>query len=138
MKVFLLSLSAVAVIMAAAWLLVPEGSMEKSMRYALGIFAVVGVISSFGKIDLSLPEISTDYTGTQLSYSIETATAEAVIEDMLRKYNIPVKKVTAVTDISESDSINITKVVLELENVKDFDRAAELLELETGLKAECG
>ncbi len=138
MKDFMLSLSSVSVIMAAVWLLVPEGSMEKSMKYALGIFAVVGIISAFGKIGISLPEISAQYTGTQPSYSIETATAETAIEDVLRKYNIPVKKVTAVTDISGSDSINITKVVLELENDKDFDRAAELLELETGLKSECG
>lgn len=138
MKDFMLSLSAVSVIMSAAWLLLPEGRMEKSMKYALGIFALAGIICAFGKISLSLPGLETKFSSAQISYNIETAAAETAIEEVLEKSNIPVKKVTAVTDISGSDSINITKVVLELENNKDFYRAAELIRLETGLESECG
>ena len=137
MKDFLLSISAVSVIMAAVWLLIPKGSMQKSVKYALGIFALVGIISAFGKIEISLPEVTETSKGAELSYDIAVASAERAVENSLIKNNISAKKVTAVTDNLKSDSINITKVVLELESDKDFEKAAELVFSETGLISEC-
>lgn len=136
MKEFFTSVSAVSVILSAAWLLVPKGSMEKSMKYALGIFVTAALVISFGNIDIEFPDIESNYAEAYGPVAIETETIETVIQNILEQNNIKTEKVTAVTDISSGESINITKVVLELENKEDFNAASEIIMSETGLEAE--
>lgn len=137
LKEFFMSVSAISVILAGIWFVIPDGNMKKPIKYSLGVFTIAALISAVSKITFTFPEITTENTMAQVSHSIEISSIETAIETVLTKNNISVEKVTAVTDISEKERINITKVKLKLDNVEDIERATEIVMNETGITAEC-
>lgn len=130
------TLSVVSIILAAVWMLMPKGGMEKSFRFVLGVFALGTVVSAVCSPMLEMPF---DWAESVASYS-ETATSisavntEFIIGKLLEKESIFFKNITPIMDKSEDGSIHITKAAVELYHEQEWERAAALVLQETGIE----
>lgn len=130
------TLSVVSVVLAAVWMLVPKGGMEKSFRFVLGVFALGAVVSAVCgpamKVEFDLERYEKEYAET--AESISAANAEFVIGKLLESESIFFKNITPITDKSADGSIHITKAAVELYREQEWERAAALVLQETGIE----
>ena len=131
---FVKILSITSIFLAALWLIAPKGKTAQSFKYAMGIFLISVIISTFN-VSFTLPEnmpagatVSPADTAERLS----TDTAIYVIQELLKKCNINFGEIRIITDNSEDRDINITKAYVEL-SPNDFKRAAEIIQKQTGI-----
>ena len=131
---FVRILSAASVFLAALWLIAPKGKTEKTFKYAMEIFLISVIISTFNssfKLPENLPNITTA-TPSDTAQRLSSDTAKYVIEELLKKCNIKFGEIQIITDNSKNSGISITKAYIEL-SPDDFGRAAEIIKNQTGI-----
>lgn len=110
---FVTSLCAAGICFGALYILCPEGKMSKSVKYVFSLCFLLIIISVAGitvkkadfNFDLS-SEINTDTVDTQI------AIAEYTYGLALKIAGIDFSEITVFTDNSDTDSINISKVLI--------------------------
>ena len=137
--------------LAAAMLqsLVPNGSMERMVKFVIGAFVICAMIQPISKIvpqiNLNLQETSKNPVNSELAGTVEnqlTSAAQDSIKNLvfteLNKLNIKCENVNAIMDTNEDGSISINKVVVILAKGYDGDckKASDHLEKTLGLKME--
>ncbi len=138
-------------VLAAAMLqnIVPNGSMERMIRFVIGAFVVCVLIQPVSSI---VPQISVDFqqsaqneTNTHLQDTVNRQMSDAAQQSIhnlviseLSQINIKCENVSVNMDTHEDGSISINQVIVTL--AKGYDAycgtAAERLEKVTGLKME--
>ena len=129
--------------------LVPNGSMERMVRFVIGAFVICALIAPIAKI---VPEISMNLqesTGSQenskLKGTVEKQLSSAAQESItnlvnteLNNLDIKCKNVNVIMDTNEDGSISINKVVVILAKGygKDIQKASAHLEKTLGIKME--
>ncbi len=135
MKDLILSLCGMAVMLAAFKILMPSGKNENLLKYSMGLFLIVSIISASGKTHFSFPELY-DFEATNVGESLKEENLKIAIKSTLNDFGIGVREIYFDTDIKDGDGISITKVTLDLENEKDKEKAVEIIRSQTGLLVE--
>ena len=128
-------LSVTSVVLAALWLILPKGKSANVFKYAMGLFVISVIISTFGVLDFSLSknlQTTKTTTVTNTAQKLSNDTAVYVIESLLKKCNINFGEIQIITDNSNNSDINITKAYVSLEP-KDFEMASEIIKNQTGI-----
>lgn len=109
----LISFCAACVFIGALYILCPEGTMSKPIKYVLSLVLLVSVVAAAGVVakeeDFTLPEIA-DYKID--SDNLDTANAELVFSYALKEAGIDFSKISVLTDKSADGSISISKVLI--------------------------
>lgn len=129
--------------------LVPNGSMERMVKFVIGAFMICAMIVPLTKI---VPQISVDIQqntrtqdNTQLKSTVEKQLSDAAQESItnlvteeLNNMGIKCKNVHVMMDTKEDGSISINKVVVNLakEYGADMEKASAHLEKTLGIKTE--
>lgn len=136
------TLSAVSIITAALWVIMPRGALEGSFKYAMGIFALSAVISviitSPADFTVNLNSEKVDTAILANTNNINTNTLQFAIEKLLYDEGIDFKKVEIITDKNGTDSIEITKAIIYTKNITDLEKAKAIIKNETGILAVGG
>ena len=136
------SLSAISLVLAALWLIIPKGKFLKDFKYAIGIFLVSSLISLFitipDNININVDLDTKNDTVVANAENINNNTAQFVIEQLLEDAKIKFKKIEIITDKSYLDNIDIIKAKLFLEDENDFARAAAIIKAQTGITVTGG
>ena len=137
--------------LAAAMLqsLVPNGSMERMVKFVIGAFVICVLIQPLSKIvpqiNVDLQETTKKPANSQLANTVKNQMSTAAQDSIknlviteLNNLNIKCKNVNAIMDTNEDGSISINKVVVILAKGYDGDckKAADHLEKTLGLKME--
>ena len=116
---FISTFCAASVFIGLLYLLCPDGSMEKSVKYILTLVFILTVISAaaitnkgerVGKIEYS--SIKTDTS------ALDTETARFIIGRALDNAKIEYREITVCTNKTESGSISISKVIIRSERTE--------------------
>lgn len=136
------ALSALSLVLAALWLIIPKGKFLKDFKYAIGIFLVASLFSLFitvpDNINFNVDLDTKDDSIVANAENINNNTAQFVIEQLLNDAKIKFKKIEIITDKSYLDNIDIIKAKIILEDKNDFTRAAAIIEAQTGITATGG
>lgn len=136
------TLSAVSIITAALWVIMPRGALEGSFKYAMGIFALSAIISviitSPADFTVNLNSEKVDTAILANTNNINTNTLQFAIEKLLYDKGIDFKKVEIITDKNGTDSIEITKAIIYTKNITDLEKAKAIIKNETGILAVGG
>ena len=136
------ALSAVSIITAALWVIMPRGALEGSFKYAMGIFALSAVISviitSPADFTVNLNSEKVDTAILANTNNINTNTLQFAIEKLLYDKGIDFKKVEIITDKNGTGSIEITKAIIYTKNITDLEKAKAIIKNETGILAVGG
>lgn len=135
MKDFVLGICAVSVLVAALKILIPPGNTEKSLKYAIGIFITVSIISGVKSVKLELPQVKAVET-VLFTEDMKTAMLKTSLNSVLGEYGIETKEIYFDTDILEDGGIKISKVTVILQKKEDAKKAMEIIKSQTGLLAE--
>ena len=136
------TLSAVSVITAAAYIIMPKGALEGSFKYAMGIFALSAVLSVF----VASPTEYTVNLSTQKAQNAVTANANEIsvntlkfaIEKLLTESGVNFENVEIITDKNSLGNINITKAIIYTKESSDLEKAKAIIKSETGILAVGG
>lgn len=125
-----------AVFIGSLFMLCPDGTMSKTVRYMLGICFILSVITAAGftapkkdvKFDFSHPD-------TEVNDDILLTCAEYTYGYALQAAGIDYEEILIFTDKTESDSISITKVSVKTACPKEkvleaLGQVAENIEVE--------
>ena len=138
-------------VLAAAMLqtLVPNGSMERMVKFVIGAFVICALIQPLAKvvpqINIDLQESTQNPVNSQLKGTVETQLTTAAQQSIknlviteLNNINIKCENVNAIMDTNEDGSISINKVVVILAKGygADCKAASDHLEKALGLKME--
>ena len=110
---FLISFCAACVFIGALYMLCPDGVMNKSVKYILGLCFIVTVIASAGitakmpDIDFTLPE-----TVITTGQEMDIASAKYVYARLLEANGIDFSEIEVCTDKTADGSIIINKVII--------------------------
>lgn len=134
---FVISLCAVSIFIGALYIIVPDGSMSKPIKYVLSL-AFLLTLTALGGITVKTADISFEFTGSDYTaaYSeLQSASAEYVYEYVLTNAGIDFSEITVCTDKSENGSISIIKVKVKTAATLDavvaaMGAAAENVEVE--------
>ncbi|MBW7573466.1 stage III sporulation protein AF [Caproiciproducens faecalis] len=129
--------------------LVPNGSMERMVKFVIGAFVICALIVPLAKIapkiSMSFQEDAGSPANSQLEKTVEkqySAAAQESITNLvvteLNNINIKCKNVNVIMDTNEDGSISINKVVVILAKGygADCEKASAQLEKTLGLKME--
>lgn len=130
-------------------MLMPSRTMEKVIRFAVGLFFLSSLILPFTtgdfSVDLTIPEWEESLQTKQLTDQVKNSTVtvsqqkvERLAESLLKAEGITPQKVTATINIEEDNSITITKlsIVLRLEDIFQKQKASDCLENQMGIVPE--
>ena len=118
-------------------MILPSGKMEKIMRFVLGGFLLCAILSPLGSLDFQFPNLdvsaSSEVQGFTSYYEQQMIDAakdniEGITGQKLQQEQIPYKKVEAVMDTSNPDSIGISKLIVTTDNPEDKIRIQRYLE----------
>ena len=108
---FLTAVCASAVFIGALYMICPDGNMNKSVTYLLGLVFILCVTTASGitvkKTDFTFPAVTVSAKSTEESMK---KAAEFVYGSALKSSGIDFKEITVCTNNSESGSINISKI----------------------------
>lgn len=124
-------------------MLVPEGSMEKSMRFVITVAFIAAVITAFSGITSVFPDLITQETLSDTvvydpSDSINSLSARNIERELtLAAENIGIRgaKINVDTDISDDGSIRIISVEYTSENERDRDKLGNMIKDMTGCES---
>lgn len=136
------ALSALSLVLAALWLIIPKGKFLKDFKYAIGIFLVASLFSLFitvpDNINFNVDLDTKDDSIVANAENINNNTTQFVIEQLLEDAKIKFKKIEIIMDKSYLDNIDIIKAKIFLEDKSDFARAAAIIKAQTGITATGG
>ena len=129
--------------------LVPNGSMERMVKFVIGAFVIFALIQPISKIvpqiNVDLQENTKSAVNSQLEGTVKNQMSDAAQDSIknlviteLNNLNIKCKNVNAIMDTNEDGSISINKVVVILAKGYDGEckKASDHLEKTLGLKME--
>ena len=129
--------------------LVPNGSMERMVKFVIGAFVILALIQPISKIvpqiNVDLQENTKSSANSQLEGTVKNQMSDAAQDSIknlviteLNNLNIKCKNVNAIMDTNEDGSISINKVVVILAKGYDGEckKASDHLEKTLGLKME--
>lgn len=129
--------------------LVPNGSMERMLKFIIGAFVICTLIQPLSRVipemKINLEESKKQSVYSQLADTVEKQYSEAAEESIrnlvaaeLNKLDIRCKNVTVNMDRNENGSISINRVIVILAKGYDDDcqRAKNHLEKTLGIKME--
>lgn len=133
------TLSVISVVLAAVWMLIPKGSMEKSLKYALSMFvtaAIVAAVMTALQRGFVLDEIPTVAKTDVIKSAgdISEVTAEYIIAGLLDEAGIKYRKIDVTMDILDDSGISIIKATAQLQNRAEAERAAQIVWEQTGIR----
>lgn len=138
-------------VLAAAMLqnLVPNGSMERMIRFVIGAFVICALIVPVSQIvpqvSLDLQQPSQSQPDSQLQNTVEDQISSAAQDSIynlvvaeLSRIDIKCENVAAIMDTHEDGSISINKVVVKLAKGygSECRKASDYLQKELGIKTE--
>ncbi len=136
------ALSALSLVLAALWLIIPKGRFSGNFKYAMGIFLISALLSLFitipDDINFNIDLETKEETVVANVENINYTTARFIIEQLLNDAKIKFKKINIITDKSYLDNIDIIKAEIILEDKNDFTRAAAIIKAQTGITATGG
>ena len=110
---FITSFCASCVFIGALYMLSPDGSMEKSVKYILNLVFILSVVSAAAFINKGEVAEMPDFTPYQTETEVlDQATARFVFETALKTAGIEFSKITVITNKTENGSISISKVII--------------------------
>lgn len=137
MQNFIKVISVSAVVVAASFFILPNGKMQKSFKYAVGIFSLAVIVNSavgiFGGFDAFFDKKASNINSMAVVISIEEASLKTTIESILKNNGINFEKVEITADICDDGSINIIKAEAKLDKSENFKKAVDVVFAETGL-----
>lgn len=110
---FITAVCAACVIIGAAYLICPDGSMQKPVKYVLSLVFIAVIISS-----VPIARVKFDLNFKAYEYSEKTedelliSDAEYVYGSVLKKASVNFNKITVCTDKTESGGISIIKIAV--------------------------
>ena len=108
---FLTAVCASAVFIGALYMICPEGSMNKSVTYLLGLVFILCVTAASGvtvkNADFTIPSVTVSEAGTE--EGLKNA-AEFVYKSSLKSSGIDFKEITVCTNNLGESRINISKI----------------------------
>lgn len=115
-------------------LLIPGGSMEKLMKLCLSVFFLISLVTPFFNTQIRLDTVNNykaavlpdDVNNTNIVMSLAKTNLEEKLTTYLSKKNIKILKAEIFINKNEFDSIDISKVVLTLQNKSDKEEAIKL------------
>jgi stage III sporulation protein AF len=129
--------------------LVPSGSMQRMVKFVIGVFIICVLIVPLKKItpiiQLDIDEDTNSINNSQLKNTVDNQYSLAVKESItnlvmteLNSINIKCKNVNVIMDTNEDKCISINKVVVNLAKGYDSEckKAENHLEKVLGLKTE--
>ena len=129
--------------------LVPSGSMQRMVKFVIGVFIICVLIVPLKKItpiiQLDIDEDTNSTNNSRLKGTVENQYSSAVKESItnlviteLNSLNIKCKNVNVIMDTNEDKRISINKVVVNLAKGYDSEckKAENHLEKVLGLKTE--
>ncbi|MBQ2285752.1 MAG: hypothetical protein U0K18_01240 [Acutalibacteraceae bacterium] len=110
---FLTSVCAALVLIGALYLITPDGSMGKPVRYVLSLcfLAVIVAFAPFNAAKLDF-EFEKQACESQTETDLITDAAVYVYTQALKNSGINFNKITVCTDKTENGSISITKILI--------------------------
>ena len=109
-KAFLVAFCSGCVLLGLLCILVPKGSLSKSVKYAISLAYLCVILSvSVGLGSIDFPKTANgdkDFSDERFS----AATARMIFSEALSAADIDFRKITVFTDKSQSGGISITKV----------------------------
>lgn len=135
---FCISLVAIGLIS----ILIPSGTMEKTMKMLTGIIMIALLLSPFAKGEINL-DFLTENKGTTRAIqqtSLDRAVAisqsqiELLLKDLLNKNGIEVDEIEVNMDISKDGSIIISQISIS----SNFTSREEIQEVKNIIKKELG
>lgn len=122
-------------------MLSPNGKYKKQMNFTAALVYIVVLLSVFKKIDINLPDNYSN-SSNQLDYSgfeeqmydrfceLTKDRVASALTDKLTKIGISVSKIAVNADITENNSIIITKVACELFDKNQVSEASRIIKKE--------
>lgn len=112
MTQFIISFCAGCILIGSLYIICPEGNISKTIKAVFSLVFLVIVISA-ANIPLKSIDFSFTPTTETTNYTdMQTTAAEYVFSYTLAKQNVDFSKLEVYTDISDDNSIVITKVVI--------------------------
>ncbi len=111
---FILGISAAAVLIGALFMILPSGSMQKSVKYAFSLTFICICATAFltlGKINFDF-KVSSSAPDTANAQALTTAMAQQICGAVLKEKAITYEKIYVNTDKDETDSIFINSVTV--------------------------
>lgn len=125
-----------AVFIGALYMICPDGAMNKTVKFVLGLVFLLSVIAASG-ITLSQADISFEIPKQEAAdtAALDTAAAEYVYSYALKNSGIDFSEITVCTDKSADGSIYISKVIIKSEENREkilsaLGEAAKNIEVE--------
>lgn len=108
------------VFVGALYMLCPEGSISKSVKYVLSLVFLVMVVSAAGMGVKNL-DINFDFTqqAAVSTEQLEGVNIRLIFEETLRQNGINFEEITVFTDKLETGGISITKVIIRSDCEKE-------------------
>ena len=117
---FITAVCAACVIIGAAYLICPDGSMQKPVKYVLSLVFIAVIISA-----VPIARVKFDLNFNAYEYSEKTedelliSGAEYVYGSVLKKAGVNFNKITVCTDKTESGGISIIKIAVSTNEPED-------------------
>ena len=110
---FITSVCAATVLIGVVGIICPDGVMEKSVKYILGLIFIVTVISSAGLLKGGIG-LKLDFTAdnSDSAEKLRKSAAEYVYRNALERAGINFTEITVCTDKLKDGSIEINKVII--------------------------
>lgn len=110
---FITAVCAACVIIGAAYLICPDGSMQKPVKYVLSLVFIAVIISAvpIARVKFDLNFNAYEY-GEKTEDELLISGAEYVYGSVLKKAGVNFNKITVCTDKTESGGISIIKIAV--------------------------
>lgn len=110
---FITAVCAACVIIGAAYLICPDGSMQKPVKYVLSLVFIAVIISA---VPIACVKFDLNFNAYEYSEKTEDelliSGAEYVYGSVLKKAGVNFNKITVCTDKTESGGISIIKIAV--------------------------
>lgn len=138
----------VLILTAVLAMLIPHSKSEKVMQFSLGLFFILCLLLPFSKRlpDFDLAAYAADAVDTtrieeqmrEQIIDLSEANLRRVVEQVLEEEGYTAKKIETNINISEDDSISITKIILELDDddQKNVQSVRGLVEEKLGIETQ--
>ena len=126
---FITAFCAGLIMLGALYIIVPNGSIKKQVKYVFCLAFLVIVLSIGKVISFNNIDFKSNYNNDINSEKLLSASAEMAIKSALSQNNISFKEITVCTDKNEKDGIFINKVI-----IKTADDNNKVLEIFKGAK----
>lgn len=144
-KYIAISICVTAVATAIFTMLIPNGRLEKTLRFAISLFFLASLISPFfnKQLDFRITMAESDYQYYEKNISAEInrqflslaqANVQAAIEKALENENISTQGIYVSMNIYEDESISISEIDIVTEEKDKAGRIIDIVYNATGIK----